>query len=51
MGDRSGAYRILFDRPEGKIPLGKLRRIWEDNIKWTFKKWDWGHGRDFLGSG
>jgi hypothetical protein len=27
------AYRILVGRPEGRRPLGKLRRRWEDNIK------------------
>jgi hypothetical protein len=26
-------YRILFGRPEGKRPLGRPRRRWEDNIK------------------
>jgi hypothetical protein len=50
MGDKTDPYRILVGRPEGKIPLGKLRRRWEDNIKWALKKWDWGHGRDCLGS-
>jgi hypothetical protein len=32
-GEKSGAYRILVGRPEGKRPLGRLRRRWEDNIK------------------
>jgi hypothetical protein len=50
MGDRTSAYRILVGRLERKIPLGKPRRRWEDNIKWTFKKWDCRHGRDGLGS-
>jgi len=27
---------------EGKRPLGKPRRRWEDNIKWIFRKWDVG---------
>ena len=26
-------YRILVGKPEGKRPLGKQRRRWEDNIK------------------
>jgi len=33
MGERRGIYRILVDKPEGKKPLGRLRRRWEDNIK------------------
>ena len=31
--DRSGAYRVLVGRPEGKRKLGRLRRRWNDNIK------------------
>jgi len=30
---RRGAYRVLEERPEGKRPLGRPRRRWEDNIK------------------
>ena len=26
-------YRVLMGRPEGRGPLGRLRRRWEDNIK------------------
>ena len=26
-------YRVLVGKPEGKRPLGRPRRIWEDNIK------------------
>ena len=33
MGKRRGAYRILVGKPEGKRPLGRPRRSWEDNIK------------------
>jgi len=33
MGQRRGVYRVLVDKPEGKRPLGKPRRRWEDNIK------------------
>jgi hypothetical protein len=28
-----GFYRVLVGRPEGKRPLGRRRRHWEDNIK------------------
>jgi len=33
MGERRGVYRILVGKPEGKRPLGRPRRRWEDNIK------------------
>ena len=26
-------HRVLVGKPEGKRPLGRLRRRWEDNIK------------------
>jgi hypothetical protein len=33
MGATRKAYRILVGKPEGKIPLGRPRRRWVDNIK------------------
>jgi hypothetical protein len=33
MVERRGAYRVLVWKPEGRRPLGKSRRSWEDNIK------------------
>jgi hypothetical protein len=33
MGEGRNAYRVLVGRPEGKRPLGRPRRRWEDNIK------------------
>ncbi|KAJ4436792.1 hypothetical protein ANN_16924 [Periplaneta americana] len=33
MGESRNAYRVLVGRPEGKRPLGRPRRRWEDNIK------------------
>jgi hypothetical protein len=32
-GERRGIYRVLVGKPEGKRPLGRPRRRWEDNIK------------------
>ena len=32
-GERTGAYRVLMGKPEGKKPLGRSERRWEDNIK------------------
>jgi hypothetical protein len=31
MGEGRGVYRIFVGRPEGKRPLGRPRRRWEDN--------------------
>ena len=33
MGEERGVHRILVGKPEGKRPLGRPRRRWEDNIK------------------
>jgi hypothetical protein len=33
MGEGRGVYRVLVGRPEVKRPLGRPRRMWEDNIK------------------
>ena len=31
-------YRVLVRKPEGKRPLGRPRRRWEDNIKMDLQK-------------
>ena len=31
-GERRGVYRILVGKPEGRTPLGRPRRRWEENI-------------------
>ena len=33
MEESRGVYRVLVGKPEGKRPLGRPRRRWEDNIK------------------
>jgi hypothetical protein len=33
VGEVGDAYNILVERPEGRRPLGRPRRRWEDNIK------------------
>jgi hypothetical protein len=33
MGERRSVYKVLVGKPEGKRPLGRPRRRWEDNIK------------------
>jgi hypothetical protein len=33
LGEGRGVNRVLVGKPEGKRPLGRPRRRWEDNIK------------------
>ena len=33
MRERRGVYKVLVGKPEGKRPLGRPRRRWEDYIK------------------
>jgi hypothetical protein len=48
MGEVRCAYNILVGRPQGRRPLGRPRRRWEDNIKMNlgeigFGDVDWIH--------
>jgi hypothetical protein len=38
MGEGRGVYRVLIGRPEEKRPLGRPRRMWEDNIKMELRE-------------
>jgi hypothetical protein len=38
MGEGSGVCRVLVGRPEGKRPLGRPRRRWEDNMKMDLRE-------------
>jgi hypothetical protein len=42
MGEERGAHRILVGRREGRRPLGRPRRRWEDNIKMDIREVGWG---------
>ena len=44
MGLGRGVYRVLVGKPEGKRPLGRPRRRWEDNIKLDFQELGGGCG-------
>ncbi|KAJ4449974.1 hypothetical protein ANN_01381 [Periplaneta americana] len=47
MGESRNAYRMLVGRPEGKRPLGRPRRRWEDNIKMDLREVGY-DGRDWI---
>ena len=38
MVEGRGVHRFLVGKPEGKRPLGRPRRRWEDNIKVDLQK-------------
>ncbi|KAJ4441666.1 hypothetical protein ANN_11524 [Periplaneta americana] len=46
-GRFKNAHRELFGRPEGKRPLGRARRRWEDNIKMDLREVGY-DGRDWI---
>jgi hypothetical protein len=33
MGERRNGYRVLVGKPEGRRPMGRPRRKWENNIR------------------
>lgn len=33
MGEGRSVYKVLIGMPEGRRPLGRLRRTWEVNVK------------------
>jgi len=47
MGEKRGVYRVLVGKPEGKRPLQRPRRRWEDNIKIDLQEVGW-EGRDCI---
>jgi hypothetical protein len=47
MGEKMNAYRIVVGNPEGKRPLGRLRRRWVDNIKMDLREISW-DGMDWV---
>jgi hypothetical protein len=53
MGEVRKVYKGLVGKPEGKRPLGRLRRRWEDGIRMDLKETGLrgGGGLDSTGSG
>jgi hypothetical protein len=50
MGEKRNAYRSLVGKPEGKRPLGRLRRRWVDNIRRDLVEVRWGDVTNACGS-
>jgi hypothetical protein len=48
MGEKRRAYRLLVGKPEVKIPLGRPRRRWVDNIRMDLGEVGWGD-EDWIG--
>jgi hypothetical protein len=44
MGEEREVHRVLVGKPEGKRPLGRPRRRWEDNIKMDVQEVGGGRG-------
>jgi hypothetical protein len=44
MGEERGVHRVLVGKAEGKRPLGRPRRRWENNIKVDFQEVGGGGG-------
>jgi hypothetical protein len=42
MGEGRNVYGVLVGKPEGKSPLERPRRRWEDGIKMDLREIGWG---------
>jgi hypothetical protein len=46
-GLKTNAYRIVVRKSDGKRPLGRPRRRWEDNMRLDLREIGWG-GMDWI---
>ena len=44
MGESGGAFRVLVGKPEGRRPLRRPSRRWDDYSKMDFREVGWRHG-------
>jgi hypothetical protein len=47
-GEERGVYRTLVENPEGKGPMGRPRRRWDNNIRMNLQEVGCG-GMDWIG--
>jgi hypothetical protein len=47
MGEEKKVYRVFMGKLEGKRPLGKPRRRWEDGIRVDLREMGW-RGMDWI---
>jgi hypothetical protein len=50
MGEERKVYRVLLSKPEGKRPLGRPRRRWEEEKRRGLREIGWGCTVDPVGS-
>jgi hypothetical protein len=48
MGNNRKVYKVLVEKPEGKRPLGRPSRRWEDGIRIDLWEIGWGVGVDWI---
>jgi hypothetical protein len=48
MREKRNSYRLLVGKPEGRMPLGRPRRRWLDNIRMDLVEVGWGD-EDWIG--
>jgi hypothetical protein len=41
MGEERKVYKVLVGKPEGKRPLGRPRRRWEDGVRMDLREIGW----------
>jgi hypothetical protein len=52
MGEERKVYKVLVRKPEGKRPLGRPKRRWEDGVRMDLREIGFGGcGLDSTGSG
>jgi hypothetical protein len=49
MGEDRKVYKVLVGKPEGRRPVGRPRRRWEDEVRMDLREMAWGCGLDSTG--
>ena len=47
MGNKKGVHSVLVEKPDGRRPIGRPRRRWEDKIKKDLQEVGW-RGTDWI---